>query len=252
MSRKFSGVINVAEGTIGGSKTLFKNAAKHADMDLIKRFDGMDFDELRNFDVGDPRRVDANALLKAEKKMSFTGRAKTGVKKAATACGKSPGLCAGAGITGYLAYASYKDLSKEKKQCSNICMPDDWDEFKNGRKARPTYKTENAVSPYDPSMKYEALYPENADIVCTTANMMQDGINPAQKDSCDKFCQNVCDFTLDEVITNVPAKGASIFMDAINKMFESVFGDGAKWAMLASGVMSFLIPILVIIVVLKK
>lgn len=252
---KLSGVVDVAAGMIGSIpiKKLTDNGVK---LRSIRKLNGMDMDAIRKLPTDDPLRASANALLEAEKKLSFTSRAKAGAKSGfrtvKSTCGKNIALCAGVGIAGYTTYKSYQDLSEEKKQCSGICMPDDWEDFKKGRKARPTYKTRDAVSPYDPSLRYEALYPDNEDIVCTTTNMMEDGINPAQKDSCDKFCQNVCDFTLGDVLTNVPATGANMLTDIFKDIFGSVFGDSAKWAMIASGGLSSLILFLIVFIVVLK
>jgi hypothetical protein len=210
-------------------------------------------EDVRKLDLDDALRADANKLLKAEKKMSFSSRAKAapkdGFETVKETCFKNGKLCAAMGVTGYLTYKSYQDLSEEEKQCNNICMPDDWVEFKKGRKARPTYKTEDAVSPYDPSLKYEALYPDNADTVCTVTNMMDDGINPAHKDSCDKFCQNVCGFTLDDVLLNTPSTSASLMKELFGDTIGELFGDSTS-GMIASGVSSLLIIVLVVFIIM--
>ena len=253
---KLRGPINFATGLIGSIPFSKLKRIGKLDMSKLRKLDGMDMDAVRKLPLDDAKRADANKLLKAEKKLSFSTRAKSGAKKGFKAvkktCSDNMMLCAGAGVLGYLAYESYEDLKEEKKQCNNICMPDDWEDFKKGRKAQPTYKTRNAVSPHDPSLRYEALYPDNQDIVCTKPNMMEDGINPAKKDSCDKFCQNVCDFTLGDVLTNVPSTAGSIFSDIFDDVFGSVFGDGAKWAMYASGGLCSLIMILVVFIVVFK
>lgn len=109
------------------------------------------------------------------------------------------------------------------------------------------------MSPNDPSLSYAELYPDNKDYVCTKPNLLEDGFKLNDKDSCDKFCQNVCDFTLRDVLTNAPAAGASIVTDTIKDILGDIFGDGAAQTamIIISSVVSCLILLIVVFMILK-
>lgn len=244
------GVIDIAAGTIGGSKRLFKAATKNVDIDILRTFDGFDLDQLKNLPLDDVKRLDANKVMAATKKISKTDRAMkaggSGFSAAKKTCGKNIGLCAGGGVAAYLTYKSYKDLKKEQKQCLKICMPEDWNEYKDRQKSQPTYKTRDAVSPYDPSVTYAELYPDNEDYICTKQNLLEDGFRMTDRDSCDKFCQNVCDFSLDDVLINAPGVGADVVKTILGDVVGDIFGEsGGKIAMIVSGVLSCLILLMV-------
>jgi len=254
------GVINALDGTISGSKRLFRAMTKHVDPSIIKKFDGLDLDYIRSLPTDHVDRLDANKLMAATKKISKTDRAlaatESGFSAAIKTCGKNVGLCAGAGIAAYLVHESYKKLKKEKKQCLAICMPEDWDRYKEGLISQPTYKTKSAVSPYDPSLKYEALYPDNEDFICTKPNLLEDGFKLTDKDSCDKFCQNVCDFTLNDVLSNAPRQGVELGSGILKGVFGDIFddmlsGSAVKTAMLVSSVLSCLLLLIVVFMILK-
>ena len=257
---KIRGIINVAAGTIGGSTRLYKAMLKNIDPSIVRKFDGFDLDYIKKLPTEHADRVDANTMMAATKKISKTdramGMAETGFGVVKKTCGKNIGLCAGSGIAAYLTYDSYKELKEEQKQCLDICMPEDWGNYKKGRISQPTYKTIDAKSPNDPSLSYAELYPDNKDYVCTRPNLLEDGFQLNDKDSCDKFCQNVCDFTLRDVLTNAPAAGASIVTDTIKDILGDIFGDtfgdgAAQTAMIISSVVSCLILLIVVFMILK-
>jgi hypothetical protein len=262
---KIRGIINMATGTLGGSTRLYKALLRNVDPSIVRKFDGFDIDIIKKLPIEHADRVDANKIMAATKKISKMDRAKsmaeTGFGVVGRTCGKNVGLCAGAGITAYLNYESYKELKEEQKQCLDICMPEDWGNYKKGRISQPTYKTIDAVSPNDPSLSYAELYPDNKDHVCTRPNLLEDGFQLNDKDSCDKFCQNVCDFTLRDVLTNAPTTGANMGADIIKKILKDIFGDifgdtfgdgAAKTAMIGSSVLCCLILLIIVFMKIIK
>ena len=255
---KIKGIVSAASGMIGDVPiaTLARNSGVsfEALSDVARKLDGRTMSDIRKLPLDDPLRESAEKLLKSEMAHSFATRAitvKGAVKKVGKACAGNPALCAGAGISGYLAIDSYKKLKKEEKECYNLCIPDDWDKFKNGDKTEPTYKLKNAVSPYDPTIKYEELYPDHEDMLCTKSNMMTDGINPSEKDSCDKFCQNVCGFELTEVLSKsaetVGGTAADVVTAGAGAAADGLLPDIGKYAWIIGGGLVLLIILLIII-----
>lgn len=255
---RISGVIDFTAKTIGGSTALFSALAKHIDVQKMGRlFDNMNLDFIRNLPLDDVRRLEANELIDATKKVSKTERAKASAMRGLTAlkdsCGQHVMLCAGGGLAAYAAYDSYTDLEAEKKTCLKMCMPEDWDDYNKGRIARPTYKTKDAVSPYDPTVKYELLYDNNKDYLCTLSNMAEDGIKLSDKDRCDQFCQSTCDYDLSDVLTNAVKKPVNSVLDGIKDIFGDIFGGNVgKIAMIVSGVICCLILLMIVLKIVKK
>jgi hypothetical protein len=256
-SRKLTGVVNTATGMIGDLP--FKRLAELSGSTtamvrkIAKTLNGKSMDFLRKLLKTDPLRKNADKLLKLEMASMFAKRAgsvKNTVKKIGKKCTSNAALCAGVGIAGYLGYTSYKELSEEKKQCNAMCMPDDWEAFKNDQIDNPTYKTESAVSPHDPTLKYSILYPEFKETLCTRSNLMEDGIRPNEKDSCDKFCQNVCDFELTDVIAKTAKTAAEIATEAAKEGTSALFselGDFTKYFWIIGGVFILLVVLSLVV-----
>jgi hypothetical protein len=152
------------------------------------------------------------------------------LSKAGTACKNNPTICAAAatiGVTaGMATYDKYKDLEEEQQTCLRLCAPEDWDEYKTGKKNKPTYKTEDAVSPYDSAIAYAPLYEdeETAELLCTEDNLRSQGI-VADKKGCETFCEEVCDYDATDVITGTASSFTSGITDGIQDLFNAVFGD---------------------------
>jgi len=128
----------------------------------------------------------------------------------------------GMAVGGYYSLEAYEDLEDEKKQCLNLCFPDDYREaVKSGRV--PTYKTENAVSPFDPEVKYAVLYPDLKDSLCTRENMTKLGVN-----NCDDFCKVKCDYDLDDFFEQVAGNVADDAGGIIQGTMKAIFGDHWK------------------------
>lgn len=254
MSRQIGGAIDFGAGVIGNVpfSTIARNSGETLDTikSLARQFDGKSFSEIRKLPASDPLRKSADKLLKIEKAQSFATRAssvKNAVKKIGKLCTDNKALCAGLGVAGYLAYDSYGKLKKEKKECLNVCIPDDWEKFKKGEIQKPTYKLENAVSPYDPEIKYSELYPEHKETVCTIPNMLSDGINPSDKDSCDVFCQNVCDFELTDVLSESAQTAGRGTRGILGGATEGLLPDFGNYVWILGGVIMALIVLFVVL-----
>eukprot|EP00959_Pyramimonas_sp_CCMP1952_P040227 840867-Pyramimonas_sp.AAC.1 len=127
-------------------------------------------------------------------------------------------------------------MEKRKKECLNLCYPDDYDTSR----ANPTYKTADATHPTDAGIVYSELYPEHADRLCTPTNMVKKGT-----DDCDTFCELVCDYDLDDVmdemIRAVGDDAQNVAGNVIDGLLRSLLGD--QWQ-------KILIAIIVIIIVM--
>lgn len=150
------------------------------------------------------------------------------------ACTDNAALCLGAGLIGATVakhgYEKYEELEKEQKQCINLCLPDDWFEYKDGEIDEPTYKTKDAVAPNDETVKYAPLYEddETPAMLCTKDNLMKKGIN-SDKYGCDTFCKDVCEYDATDVVGGAVGDAAdSIFntvTGGVEDLFNSIFGD---------------------------
>lgn len=128
----------------------------------------------------------------------------------------------GAAVGAYYSLEAYNDLEEDKKQCLDLCFPDDYREaVKNGR--TPTYKTESAVSPFDPEVKYAILYPDLADSLCTRENMTKLGVT-----ECDSFCKVKCDYDLDDFFAQVAENASEDVGNVLSRGLQSMFGDHWK------------------------
>lgn len=170
--------------------------------------------------------ADASDLKKLNQAAEQVDDAAEAVKETTSFCGK-PGrkkYCVGAGVGaavgGYYTLKAWNELEDDKKQCLNVCYPDDWKAAKAQRRP-PTYKTETAVNPNDNTIRYEALYPDMADTVCTPDNMAKSG-----KSNCDDFCKTKCDYDLDDLLDEVLSKAG----DDVGGIFDKLFGSNwKKW-----------------------
>jgi len=142
-------------------------------------------------------------------------------------CKKNLQMCVMGGLaaaTGaYYSLEAYNDLEKEKKECLNLCYPEDYrNAIDEGR--TPTYKTENAVSPSDPNMRYTVLYPELEDMLCTPENMTKEGAS-----DCDDFCKTNCDYDLDDIFETMATNAGGDIRTGLDATLTSLLGD--KWKM---------------------
>ena len=174
--------------------------------------------------------TDASDLKKLNQAAEQVDDAAEAVKETTSFCGK-PGrmkYCVGAGVGvtvgGYYTLKAWNKLEEDKKQCLNVCYPDDWKAAKAQRRP-PTYKTETAVNPNDNTIRYEALYPDMADTVCTPDNMTKSG-----KSNCDDFCKTKCDYDLDDLLDEVVSEAGDDVGSILDKIFGSIFGSNwKKW-----------------------
>jgi hypothetical protein len=127
-----------------------------------------------------------------------------GIKKAGKFCKDNPKTCAagalGLGVGTFYGVKEWNKLTKEKKECLSVCYPDDWQEYKSGKIKTPTYKTKNAVSPFDNTVRYAALYPDMENQICTVENLTKKGLS-SSSNNCKAYCENVCDFDITDVIS---------------------------------------------------
>jgi hypothetical protein len=137
--------------------------------------------------------------------------AKKGTLAAADACKKNPLLCAaGVATIGTSLYTAkkYGDMKEDQKDCIQLCYPEDWSEYVEGKIPQPNYKVMDGVSRKDPALKYAHLFPEMEDKVCNLENLKKQSIIEG-KESCDKFCEKACEIDATDVIANVVKDGAS-------------------------------------------
>lgn len=192
------------------------------------------------------------ATKKAKKLATVRPKIPKKLKKVASFCGKNPGTCAagaaGLAIGGFYGVKQWEKLSKEKKECLNVCYPEDWQAYKSGEIDRPTYKDKSGVSPYDEEVHYAALYPALKDQLCTKANMLQKGV---KNGDCKSFCEDVCDFNVTDVIGGAvgamkdDVQGAGLGL--LGGGLETLFGPNVKYylmGLLAVVVLLFLLPVL--------
>jgi hypothetical protein len=174
-------------------------------------------------------------LLRATDDIAAEGMdaAKTVQKKATkNMCLKNKKMCMAAAVgTAAGAYGGiqlnkkYKEMKKEEQQCMSMCAPDDWGEYTQGIKDKPTYKTKDAVSPYDPEIKYEVLYTEEgiADQLCTEENLLKSGVKVDVK-GCETFCESVCDFTLSDAAEELAGDAASsLWNNTVGPVLDPIF-----------------------------
>lgn len=186
---------------------------------------------LANVTAGDG--LDAAALRRAKAKAKAAS-------ETTSFCAKNPKMCVGGGAAAaagaYYGFTTWRSMEKRKKECLNLCYPDDYDTSRSN----PTYKTADATHPTDAGIVYSQLYPEHADRLCTPTNMVKRGT-----DDCDAFCELVCDYDLDDVVDEmIRAAGddvQNVAGNVIDRTLRSLLGD--QWQMI-------LLAVLVIIIVM--
>lgn len=195
------------------------------------------------------KQTDANDLKKLKQASKKVDDAAEAVEESASFCGK-PGrmkYCVGAGVGaavgGYYTLKAWNNLEDEQKQCLNVCFPDDWKTAKAQRRT-PTYKTKNAVHPNDNSIRYEALYPDMKDIVCTPRNMAKAG-----KSNCDQFCKTKCDYDLDDLLKEAADNAGEDAGNIIEVFLNSVFGP--NWKKWLIGIVMCIIMLVMIPLIIK-
>jgi hypothetical protein len=166
---------------------------------------------------------DIQETIKAAKEKS-----KKAVDNSSGFCkGDSLKYCAGAGVVGgYYTVNSWNQLKDDKKKCLSMCYPDDYKE----NPSNPTYKTQDAVSPSDPSIEYSFLYPEHADQLCTPENMLKEGA-----ENCDEFCKNTCDYDFKDVIDGIfheVGEDTGGLFGSVGEFFKGLFGGNMLWILL--------------------
>ena len=183
-----------------------------------------------------------------------------GITSAANACIKNKKMCVGAAVAvgvGAYMYDKYGEMDKEQKQCMTTCFPEDWQEYVDGEISTPNYKVIGGRSKKDQELTYAALY-EDDDMknnLCTLEKLAENNI-PEGKDSCNEFCEAVCDFDVNDLVRETASDltgGASTlggaawqgFFDGLGIDFEQVkkYGIMALVAILILSVLSILIKV---------
>lgn len=149
-------------------------------------------------------------------------------------CKENPNMCAAGvasvALSGYYGAKEWNELKEEEQDCLRICYPDDWKEFKSGQKVAPTFKEEDAVSPYDSSVRYAILYPDMAEQVCTKTNLAKKGYGSTD---CKAFCESTCKFDMTDVIGGAAKSAANdaknVVTGGIKGTLKSLLGENYKY-----------------------
>jgi hypothetical protein len=261
LARKIDDVLDAdyMKGTIRNAILNYLEDIPVKRLDEMKKVNGLSDEALENI----------NTLIDAKKQINL--------KRAGDICGSKGKYCTGsdvvdkssslanscktkcvagglgAAVGGYFLWDAWKEAEEEQRKCLNLCYPEDWRAYRNNEINRPTYKTSNAVSPYDDTIKYKELHDEGkGDLLCTPNNLRDSGLSTNEKTHCDQFCSETCDFSFRDVINGAAKNARNTGLDILLAPLKSVFGEFADIAMWGLFGLVALIVLVLIISIVKK